>query len=63
MRSEFVDEVLELGDLFFLTLSLSDYGNQLLGLRALFKRVSVELLPMIEHALGEGSSRGGLSES
>jgi hypothetical protein len=62
MRSELVDEVLQLGDLWFLALSSSDAGNQLLSLRAIYQRVTVELLPMIEDALGESSSGSGLSQ-
>ena len=56
MFSELVDEVFELGDLFFLSLSLSDGSNKLLGLSAFSKRVTVKFFPMIEDTLGESSS-------
>jgi len=61
--SELVKEVVEGGDAFFETLSLSDSGNEFSGLGSFFFRVSVHDFPMIEHALWEGTARGGCSES
>jgi len=61
--SELVDEVVEAGDLWLETLSLSGFGDDLATLGAWLIGVTTELLPVIEHTLWEGTTGGGGTES
>ena len=63
LHSQLVDEVIEGWDAFTKTLSGSDSSDKLVGLGAFLEGISVELLPMIEHALREGTTGGGGTES
>jgi hypothetical protein len=55
-KSEFVDEVIEAGDFWLETLSLSDAEGDTVGEGVGFKRITTEFFPMVEHALREGTS-------
>mmetsp|Transcript_18805 Transcript_18805/g.38200 ORF Transcript_18805/g.38200 Transcript_18805/m.38200 type:complete len:850 (-) Transcript_18805:55-2604(-) len=56
MRLELVLVAIEGGDLNGETLPLADSGNNLIPELALSERVTLNKLPMVEHALGEGLS-------
>ena len=60
--SELVNEVIKSWDSWLESLSGSDTGSELKGLGSFLEWVSSKLLPMIEHTLWEGTSRGGSSE-
>ena len=61
--SELVNEVIEGGNSFTETLSLSDLGNENGSLGTFLKRVTIHLIPMREDALREGTTGSGSSES
>jgi hypothetical protein len=61
-KSEFVDEVIEAGDFWLETLSLSDAEGDTVGEGVGFKRITTEFFPMVEHALREGTSWSGGTE-
>ena len=63
MHSQLVDEVVEGRDAFAETLPSSDSGDKLVGLGAFLERITIELLPMIEDALREGTTGSGGTES
>jgi len=54
--SELVEVVIEGGDTFLETLSLSDFANDLVSLGAGIEGGSGDFGPMVEHTLGEGLS-------
>ena len=60
--SQLIDEVIKGRDAFTKTLSSSDSGDKLVGLGTFLERITVELFPMIEDALREGTARGGGTE-
>ena len=60
--SEFIDEVIEGWDDWLETLSGSDSLGKDERLGSFLEWVGSELLPMVEHTLWEGTSRGGSSE-
>ena len=62
-HSELVDEVVEGWDTFTETLSGSDGSDVGEGLGGFLEGIAVHLLPMVEHALREGTSGGGGTES
>jgi len=61
-RSHLVLEVVKSRDAFLETLSLSDLGDEFASLAIFVEWVSIELLPMIEHALWESTAGSGCSE-
>jgi len=54
--SHLIDEVIESGDTFLETLSLSDLVNKNVSLGALFHGITGEHLPMVKYTLRESSS-------
>jgi len=62
-RSELIDEVVEGWDLCLKTLSLSGVSDDLTGGGTWLEWITVELLPMIKHALWEGTTGSGGTES
>jgi len=60
--SELVNEVIKSWNIWLESLSCSDCSSEVIGLGSFLKWVSSKLLPMIEHTLWEGTSRGGSSE-
>ena len=61
--SEFVDEVLEGGNTFLESFSLSDSSDEFTSSGCGYHWVSTEFLPMVEDALRESTAGGGSTES